>query len=534
MSELDVLKIMRDVRERARDRHAKRDAGFGGNDDGSALAELCDRAREGQTAVGALREHASQNLKSNYDEGAARAQECRDNDAFPSEEAQHAPGLSAKARRVIRRIKRRLSSQPDRLAHNIVERLDYLTTNADFVDFLGRQGDLNNAVVWSLERLIEWEASLGDQIIELLESDYASLNDFETLAAHLREEALRREQTANTETAHLRLEIKNSAEATSNELKRMLLEKWNHTFPRDEATAALARLEALEKGSISPEAASALFDQRLAAVRRDLFEQYERLLAPVDAATLREPTVQDAGSQAIDFFAFEAQTRGDEAEIRDRQKWHVERFVDCGNVLDAGCGRGEFLTLCRDAGIDAYGVDSDARMAHHCMGLGLRAHHEDLFVHLRALPDGSLGGVFAGQVIEHLNVSQQVEFSRLAFQKIRPGGRLVMETINPSCLTVFSGAFYADPTHVKPVHPAAMRFFFEEAGFVDCDQYYLNPVPDEAKLENVPVDDDTPDSLRRTIGVLNANFAKLNSVLHTHSDYAIAATRPDTTEASDE
>ncbi len=94
--------------------------------------------------------------------------------------------------------------------------------------------------------------------------------------------------------------------------------------------------------------------------------------------------------------------RGSTETVRERQRVYVDELRDAAPVLDVGCGRGELLGLLREAGVDARGVDADADMVAYARGEGLDVEQADALAYLESLDDGSLGGVFAGQVVEHL------------------------------------------------------------------------------------------------------------------------------------
>ncbi len=51
------------------------------------------------------------------------------------------------------------------------------------------------------------------------------------------------------------------------------------------------------------------------------------------------------------YLGFEDRFRGSIDEIRDKQRIHVPLFAGASDVLDIGCGRGEFLALLKAAGI---------------------------------------------------------------------------------------------------------------------------------------------------------------------------------------
>ena len=189
-------------------------------------------------------------------------------------------------------------------------------------------------------------------------------------------------------------------------------------------------------------------------------------------------------------------------------------------MLDVGCGRGEFLELCREAGLAARGIDSDPGMVARCREAGLDVAEGDALPHLESLPDGALGGVFCAQVIEHVPPEAFIALVRLSHAKLRAGGALLCETPNPACLTVFSGAFYLDLTHQKPIHPEAARFVFEAAGLRDVEVRFVNPYPPEAGLQRL----EPLWYMRRYeeafLEALNDNFARLNALLWGAQDYA--------------
>ena len=135
----------------------------------------------------------------------------------------------------------------------------------------------------------------------------------------------------------------------------------------------------------------------------------------------------------LDYLGFAERFRGTSEEIRERQRRYVPRFEGLSDVVDVGCGRGEFLELLREAGVSAVGVDSDEAMVGRCRELGLDAIQDDALHFLRGRPEESHGGIFAGHLVEHLERGEVVELVRLAFSRLRPGGALVIETVNPMC-----------------------------------------------------------------------------------------------------
>jgi SAM-dependent methyltransferase len=225
-------------------------------------------------------------------------------------------------------------------------------------------------------------------------------------------------------------------------------------------------------------------------------------------------------ARGASYVAFEDKHRGSKEKVQELQQVYLPIFKKSvtpdAPLVDLGCGRGEFLELAKDAGLSVKGVDLNPEMAAHCRDIGLDVQEGDAMGFLRSVPDNSLGGILAAQVIEHLSLQQLTEMVSLAFAKLKPGGALVAETVNPACLTTFCGAFYLDLTHNKPIHPEAARFLWQWAGLTEVDIMYLSPYPPEALLGLLPEDQKTQFS-----EVFNQNMDRLNQLLYSCQDYAV-------------
>jgi O-antigen chain-terminating methyltransferase len=218
----------------------------------------------------------------------------------------------------------------------------------------------------------------------------------------------------------------------------------------------------------------------------------------------------------FDYPRFEWKHRGSRELIKDLQRKYVPAFEGHGPVLDLGAGRGEFIEMLGEAGIPARGIEIDARQAAYCRDRGLDVATGDMFELLAEEADGSLGGIFLGQVVEHISPSQLIDLVRLAATKLRPGGCFVSETPNPACLFIFSSFFYLDPSHNRPVHPETMRYLLEVSEFSQIDIRFVHPLPDEVRLEKLAGDD-------AASAAYNRNIDRLNGLLYTFQDYAAIA-----------
>jgi O-antigen chain-terminating methyltransferase len=217
-------------------------------------------------------------------------------------------------------------------------------------------------------------------------------------------------------------------------------------------------------------------EQAREAAARTLVELEERLTRLERRGGTAVPATvasQPAAAAVPDYFAFEAKLRGSTADVRERQRVYVDDFRDASPVLDVGCGRGEFLGLLREAGVEATGIDADADMVAYARGEGSAVEQADALAYLEAVEAGSLGGIFAAQVVEHLPPAALFRFLELAVQALRPGGVLVAETINPlSPLALRS--YFADLTHAQPLVPETLSLLARQAGFREVETRFLN------------------------------------------------------------
>ena len=225
-----------------------------------------------------------------------------------------------------------------------------------------------------------------------------------------------------------------------------------------------------------------------------------------------------AGADALSYkyVGFEDAFRGSTEAIREGLRQYVPLFAGASDVLDVGCGRGEFLGLLRDDGVGARGIDLNESMVAVCREKGLDASVADALGYLRSVPDGSLGGLFAAQVVEHLEPAYLTHVLETAFDKLRPGAPIVLETINPACWFAFFESYIRDITHVRPLHPDTLTFLLVASGFQRTEVRYSAPYPEHHKLQPIAA----PAGLADAVETLNANVEKVNRLLFTYLDYA--------------
>lgn len=155
-------------------------------------------------------------------------------------------------------------------------------------------------------------------------------------------------------------------------------------------------------------------------------------------------------------------------------------------VLDVGCGRGEWLSLLRDAGVRAAGVDASAYFVAAGRDRGLDLVQADAVEHLAQRPAGALDLVTAFHLIEHLDVETLLALIAAAREALRPGGCLLVETPNPTNLAMGACNFYLDPTHRSPMPPALTEYLVAASGFVPVEVRPLHAAESPLDPESGP------------------------------------------------
>ncbi len=300
---------------------------------------------------------------------------------------------------------------------------------------------------------------------------------------------------------------------------------------RAEATAVAGarvegRVEAVAGAHEDLRRSLAIVQQATQTLKREMERMVEagRGTRPAEPVAPLEPGER---LESYKYVCFEDLFRGSRDEIRERLRSYVPMFAGASDVLDVGCGRGELLDLLRAEGIGARGIDLNHEMVEGCRTRGLDVVEADLLGYLSGIPDGSLGGLIAVQVVEHLEPAYLMRALDVAFHKLRPGAPVVLETINVSCWYAFFASYIRDLTHVRPLHPETLQYLLTASGFQRARIEYRAPYPAAEKLQHVPPAlDGDPRLVADFADTFNANVDRLNGLLFTDLDYAAIAERP--------
>ncbi|MCB9029699.1 MAG: methyltransferase domain-containing protein [Deltaproteobacteria bacterium] len=267
--------------------------------------------------------------------------------------------------------------------------------------------------------------------------------------------------------------------------------------------------------------------ETLESVSRGLERILSKVTRPSDQVSLpsnSEKKEQTSSDIDYTYLMLENRYRGSEQSIKDRMSVYLPYFKNCNaSVVEIGPGRGELQTLFVENQIPSYGVEMDQAMVEACKEKGLDVRLGDGIEHIVSAEEDSLGGVIACQVIEHLTQDQLVNLAKACLRAVKPGGKIIFETINTESMVALARNYFRDPTHVFPLHPETMRFFLELCGLKVLEVKKLSPYSDEAVLQELPVEEYMTPRWAYAIETLNRNIRRLNELLYGYQDYCIVA-----------
>ena len=318
---------------------------------------------------------------------------------------------------------------------------------------------------------------------------------FRRLVGRASEAELERQKNYNLALLDLVADLRREIESLRGDLKSDLASVQQDVRTADEALAGdmAAVRELIPVAAKRNDALIAALDQKIEtlAVRlRDVVNP------PV-------PRTTDNGQRPTPDFLYrrlEDHLRGSESEVRESLAPYVALARDHQPLIDVGCGRGELLAMCREAGIIARGFDTNERSIADLRARGFDAALAGVPECFASYGDGSAGSIVATHVVEHLPVEVLFSFFAEAARVLRGGGLLMIETPNAESLLVSGSEFWRDPTHLAPRHPAALTLLAREHGFTIDEVRPVHPFPEGTRLA---VADDDPPALQRVVRAIN-------------------------------
>jgi glycosyltransferase involved in cell wall biosynthesis/SAM-dependent methyltransferase len=303
----------------------------------------------------------------------------------------------------------------------------------------------------------------GRKRVDVLDQELSALEERIEQVRRLQEENEQRAQTADAPVRTVKAAL-GALEGKSGELATGLSEMQSSTATfQDHAAAHLAGLTTAVQQT---EAGLSTLTQKLYAT--PYMSDPNRFLEKDSQGRARLGYRAGDRAEGEGFYVgFEEVFRGPEALIRERQRAYLPILRTRRAVVDLGCGRGEMLDVLREAGVAATGVDLDADMVRHCRTKGHVVEQRNALEYLRGQAPNSVEALFSAQVIEHLPFDALREFLQLCRSRLRPGGVLIAETVNPHALEAFK-TFYTDLTHQRPIFPEVALALCQLAGFEEA------------------------------------------------------------------
>ncbi len=240
-----------------------------------------------------------------------------------------------------------------------------------------------------------------------------------------------------------------------------------------------------------------------------LEEAHKRLPIPFTTDELQDLAQEEQHQLDAFYVAFEDQFRGDRETIYERLKVYIP-VLEAANmdyeaqILDVGCGRGEWLDLLHSCGYKAKGIDINRVMLEQCKARGFEVTESDVVEYLKSSPDASLGAVTGFHIIEHLSFDDLMKLFSETSRVLKQGGVAIFETPNPQNLLVSSNNFYIDPTHRNPLPSELISFLLKYIGFSSVEIIYLHSFDDSVKIAGT-----------------DTIIQRFNEYFYTSQDYAV-------------
>ncbi len=347
-----------------------------------------------------------------------------------------------------------------------------------------------------------------------LERVAAHVND---AVAHFAEANRQQAEVTRRQLAHIHEQLRSQIDSLVNE-QTSFAARLDKTNEHAQEQVQVQERHAAELQALKLQLEKQVDDliDRLQKFRMDIAQQETRLSHLLDGSfkdSALTHTAQSEEDRLLDslYFSLEDVLRGTPEQIKEEVKVYLPVLRNAGitsDILDVGCGRGEWLEVLRQEGFQARGIDQNRIVLQRCRDLSLDVVESDALAYLHSLADGSLSAVTAFHFAEHLELKTLVRFLDEAARTLKPGGLLILETPNPENLVVGSCNFYLDPTHKNPIPIPTLQLLVEARGFHCQEVMKLHPVS-SVKIE-----------------VKDQLTSHLNHFLYGPMNYAVVARKP--------
>ncbi|QPJ63318.1 MAG: class I SAM-dependent methyltransferase [Candidatus Nitronauta litoralis] len=145
-------------------------------------------------------------------------------------------------------------------------------------------------------------------------------------------------------------------------------------------------------------------------------------------------------------------------------------------VLEVACGSGLFLNLLRENGYSqAFGLDSSPQQIALAQQQGFNVEQANALEFLKN-ESKHFQTIVALDFIEHLYKDEALDFLHSSFNRLEPGGRIILQTPNGESPWVGS-VFHGDLTHEVCYTPHLLEKLLRQAGFESIKFRPCGPPP---------------------------------------------------------
>jgi 2-polyprenyl-3-methyl-5-hydroxy-6-metoxy-1,4-benzoquinol methylase len=152
---------------------------------------------------------------------------------------------------------------------------------------------------------------------------------------------------------------------------------------------------------------------------------------------------------------------------------HVPENKDA-SILVISCGPGYFVNMLAEEGYsDVLGIDSHADKVEHAVKRGLNCRPGTAFDVLEA-SEQPYDAVICEQELNHLTKGEMVDFLRLVWSKLKPGGRLICHGLNGANPIVGAETLAQNFDHFNTFTSYSLDQVLEFSGFQDIRVFGLH------------------------------------------------------------
>jgi 2-polyprenyl-3-methyl-5-hydroxy-6-metoxy-1,4-benzoquinol methylase len=159
-----------------------------------------------------------------------------------------------------------------------------------------------------------------------------------------------------------------------------------------------------------------------------------------------------------------------------KYRWNYRRFFDGlardANILDVGCGFGQFLYYLKTTGFEnVHGIDlADVTGRVRELLPGVDVRQEDDVTGFLRQHAAEYDVIVLNDVLEHIPLDDMVDFVLAIHGALKPGGMVIIKTPNSSFPLGYF-ARYGDLTHTTAFHENSLGHLLRHCGFNDIRCY---------------------------------------------------------------